>query len=108
MKYTYNVTENKVYCIAHYAGKAVKGVAKCDTDYDQFNCDTGMKLAKARCDFKIAKKRFRRKFEKYNNAVEEHAKAQAILEKAGTYLDEAYEIYETAKNELINLENSLK
>lgn len=53
-KYTYHVFKNTVYCITKYAGKTVKGIAKCDTSVDTFDETTGRTLAQLRCDKKIA------------------------------------------------------
>ena len=43
MRYFYNVSDNKVVCVSHYAGKAVRGIAKCDP-VDNFVEDQGMRL----------------------------------------------------------------
>ena len=45
-----------VVAISKYAGKIVKGVAKCSQD-DAFSLEAGTKLAAARCDFKVCLKR---------------------------------------------------
>lgn len=50
MTYNYHIdTEGKkVVCIAHYAGRAVRGIAKCNFEYDEFDIKAGKELAKAR------------------------------------------------------------
>lgn len=42
-KYTYH-TDNKslVICVATYAGKTVKGIAKCNTEQDTFDLQKGI------------------------------------------------------------------
>ena len=63
----------KVICVSHYAGKAVAGVAKCNIETDFFDLETGKKLAAARCDVKIMKKKLQRAISKseqrYTEAV---------------------------------------
>ena len=46
----------EVVALSTYAGKTVRGVAKCDPN-DEYNMGKGMELAAARCNAKIAKKR---------------------------------------------------
>ena len=55
----YYYAPNKVICVSTYAGKVVRGVAKCAPN-DTYDQAFGEKLAKARCDFKIAKARYAR------------------------------------------------
>ena len=42
-----------------YCGKRVHGIAKCSPD-DEFNLESGMKLAAARCNLKVAERRYKR------------------------------------------------
>jgi len=61
----------KVVAVSSYAGRPVRGVAKCARD-DKFDLETGKKLAAARCNQKIATKRWNRASKRYdeaNNAV---------------------------------------
>lgn len=57
--YQFFVADKKVICVSSYAGKSVRGVAKCAPD-DEFDEDFGRRLAQTRCDFKVAQKRFYR------------------------------------------------
>ncbi len=66
---------NKVVCVSSFAGKKVKGVAKCDPT-DEFDYEYGKSLAQARCDLKVGLKRFKRAMELYKEAAAEEAKAQ--------------------------------
>ena len=61
-----------------YAGKTVKGYAKCDPR-DEFDVEKGKELAAARCNARIAEKRFKR-------AQKKVAEAQAMVEMAQKYL----------------------
>ena len=56
-KYRYYTNgENIVVAVASYAGRTIRGVAKC-SDQDEFDLETGKKLAAARCAVKIARER---------------------------------------------------
>lgn len=59
--------KGKVIVVSHYAGKPVRGVAKCHKN-DSYNEDVGITLATARCDAKIAAKRVKRAKEKLDEA----------------------------------------
>ena len=47
MAYRYHVSDDnkKVICISSFAKKPVRGIAKCDTNYDEFDVETGKQLA---------------------------------------------------------------
>ena len=98
-KYTYSVSGNTVYCITYYAGKTIRGIAKCDPE-DNFNIEDGMLLAKARCDYKLAKKRVTVKGKRVNLAVEEFERANTHMENAIAYYKEATDAEEKAKHNL--------
>ena len=66
-RYKYVVEGNKVTCTSHFAGNRVKGIAKCSPN-DKFDFEVGKKLAQARCDAKVAKKRMARARWKVKNA----------------------------------------
>ena len=56
-KYRYYTNgKNVVVAVASYAGRIVRGVAKC-SDQDEFDLETGKRLAAARCAVKIARER---------------------------------------------------
>ena len=99
--YKYIETPNKVIALSTYAGKTVRGIAKCHPN-DTFDVEFGRKLAAARCNAKIAAKRaanaqnkyweahkkyleINRTFEKYSQY---YIDAVAQLKDAETYLDE--------------------
>ena len=60
-------TPYKVIAVSSYAGKKVRGVAKCD-ERDTFSLESGKKLAAARCAVKIAEKRVARAERKLKEA----------------------------------------
>lgn len=56
-KYRYYTNgENVVVAVASYKGRTIRGVAKC-SEQDEFDLETGKKLAAVRCAMKIAKER---------------------------------------------------
>ena len=71
-----------VSAVSSFAGRSVKGLAKCDPR-DDFNIEKGKELAAARCNKKVAEKRLARATEKYMEA------ARAA--------DAAYEYYDRMK-----------
>lgn len=84
--------KNWVYAVSSFAGKTVRGIAKCNPE-DEFDFETGKKLAIARCATKIAKKRFARACEKHDEAI-------AMYTAAKKYLIEMEEYEDNALNEL--------
>ena len=59
-RYEFQVRDNQVICSTTWAGETVAGIAKCDSEVDTFDVDYGRRLAQARVDAKIAKKRVKR------------------------------------------------
>jgi hypothetical protein len=60
-EYKYKIDEKKrtIVAMSTFAGRTVVGVARC-SDADEFNIETGKKIAAARCSVKIAEKRLKR------------------------------------------------
>ena len=67
--YTRQDGVKEIVALSTYAGKVVRGVAKCDPN-DEYNMGLGMELAAARCNAKIAKKR---------KAAAEKARKEAVI-----------------------------
>ena len=93
----YTNGKNLVVAVTSFQGQNVRGVAKCN-EQDEFDLETGKKLAAARCAMKIAKKRV-----KYAKAQREHwlkmMSFQAdILMKAEDRYTDAIEIEKQAKH----------
>ena len=88
MKYTYSFSENRVYCMTYYAGKTIKGVAKRDPE-DDFDLEAGKKLAKARCDYKVSKKRKKKAYQNYAQALKDFEAAKERLYNASNYIIDA-------------------
>ena len=72
--YAYTDGKKMVKVGCRHRGEMFYGVAKCD-DADTFDYDTGYRLAKARCDYKIAQVR-------HDEAKFKNLLAMAILEHA--------------------------
>lgn len=70
-EYKYKIDEEKrtIVAMSTFAGKTVVGVARC-ADTDEFNIETGKKIAAARCSVKIAEKRMKRAEECHSFATD--------------------------------------
>ena len=105
MRYHY-YTNNKniVVATSTYAGKVVRGVAKCSPN-DEFNLETGKKIAKARLDVKVAAKRKARArlmaFEAMNLAEQ----ARDYLERMSKYFDDSCDSYNDALDKFMKILN---
>jgi hypothetical protein len=86
--YKYIETPNKVIALSTYAGKTVRGVAKCHPN-DTFDVEFGRKLAAARCNAKIAVKRAANARNKYWAAHEKLNEVNRTFEKACKYYTDA-------------------
>ena len=98
-QYTYKFyTDNKHICkvTSTFAGVEVTGVAKCDPR-DTFDKNVGFEIARARCDYKIARKRCNRAMEKYGQAARKEIKASKYRNKMGQYVMDAVRAEEEAE-----------
>ena len=99
-KFYYNKDEKTLICTILYKGKTIRGIAKCDPD-DEFNIDTGKKLAYLRCRQKLLVKKV-----KHSSKVEDDA--TAALEKAKVNMQKASKFYADATSQLYDITNSLR
>ena len=107
-KYTYASDANgNIYAISTYAGKTVRGVAKYNPN-DKFDEQIGMELAAARCNQKVAKKRYARAIKKMNEAQMQLILAQDYLTKMENYLVASEDAYNNALLETAELEAKLQ
>ena len=102
INYKYVVTPNKVIAISTYAGRTVRGVAKCHPN-DTFDEEYGKQLAAARCNEKIARKRYARACNKYNEYVKRIYDMEQEFMGICDYLRHSAEKWKTAKTELDEL-----
>ena len=89
--------DNKVVAVSTYAGKTVRGVAKCDVN-DTFSLEKGKELAAARCNEKVAKKRFARAQKVKVDVVLEYVRLMEKYTKAVNYKDDSQVALTEAKN----------
>lgn len=100
--YRYVVLTNKVIAISTYAGRTVRGVAKCAPN-DKFDIKKGMALAAARCNEKVAQKRMARANKKYREGYEKFQAAREYKKKCLAYQDDASEQLAAAKYDVKRL-----
>lgn len=98
-KYKFYVNDEKnptkVYAVSTYAGKTVRGTASCDPR-DTFLLEGGKRLAAARCNEKIAKKRVDRAKKKLVEAGEQYEQAEHYYDQMRQYLDDAQDDLDVA------------
>ena len=102
MKYRFFTAGNKVICVGSYAGRKVKGVAKCDVDQgDVFDLEVGKQLSELRCENKIADKRLARAYQLRHEAALEVEAAHNKYDKMNQYymdaLDNAIKVKENLR-----------
>lgn len=105
-RYRFYDNGSKVVAVSSYAGRPVRGVAKCDPR-DDFNLEKGRELAKARCDVKIAQKRAERSNKCYNEAVQALHSAEKKVDQMQDYFDDSHEALLDAELYLEKIEKSL-
>ena len=81
-------TDNKVIAVSTYAGKPVRGIAKCDP-CDTFSYEDGRDIAIARCNEKIAEKRYKRATKKFDEARKALNDAEAYYNKMYAYYQDS-------------------
>ena len=97
-KYRYYTNGNKVIAVSTYCGKTVRGVAVCHPD-DNFDIELGKRIAAARCNEKVAKKRLDRASSKAIQAGLDVAKAQQFQHQMAEYYNDAFTAYNEAAQE---------
>ena len=105
-KYKFITHDNEVIAISTYAGKTVRGVAKLHPQ-DIFNLENGKKLAAARCNEKIAAKRFARAVKKIKEAEKAYQKEIAWYNRMVDYYEDALAAKELAEKEVAELMEQL-
>lgn len=97
--YTFIVNKNEVIAISSFAGRTVKGKARCHPK-DNFNLELGKELAAARCGRKIAEKRYKRAREKYTDICKVVLAVNNEFTDTCEYLTNAYNRLKEADAEL--------
>ena len=101
-KYTFVHLKDSVLAISTYAGKTVKGIAKCDPK-DDFDPVTGEKIAAARCNLKVSKRRVSNAKRKLKDAIQKHYEAEQYLMKMTDYYNDSQAAVIEAEAELKNI-----
>ena len=106
-KYKYFQFKNEnggttVTAASTYAGRTVKGYAKCDPR-DNFSIEKGKELAAARCNLKVAQKRQARASRKYLEAAQAANEAAQYFEKMKQYYMDSVDQVDEAAEELRNI-----
>lgn len=104
--YRYYLAGNKIIAVSTYAGKTVRGTAICAPG-DKFNLEFGKRLAAARCNEKVAAKRYARANKKYNELLNQYADIMVEMEKVEEYYHNSYLAYNEAAQEVDYLIASL-
>jgi hypothetical protein len=102
----HNADNGTIVCTTMYKGQMVRGIAKCSPE-DNFDIETGKKLAYLRCKEKFSRKKLRRARSAYEESVIVEARAKNNLNKAVDFVNDSNYQLELATNELINFENEL-
>lgn len=106
--YEYNDPRGRkiVSAVSTYAGRTVKGYAKCDPK-DSFDLDKGKKLAAARCNQKVSRKRLDRAAEKYMEAARAADEAAVFFDKMKLYYMDSVDALDQATMEVNSLLESM-
>ncbi len=105
-KYVYVVKGNIITALQTYAGRVYTGVAHCAPE-DEFNFETGKKLAAARCNEKIAHARFKYAQKKFKEACALKEKALKQYEKYYKFMEDATEIWQNSVYHTMEVEENL-
>lgn len=97
--YRYIVTPNKVIALSSYAGRPVRGIAKCHPN-DTFDVEYGKKLAAARCNYKIAVKRHKAAQDKYYKLAAQLRELNTEFLRACDFLTDTAHKVDGAKKEV--------
>ena len=96
--YKFVYYKNIVFALSSFGGKTVKGTAKCDPN-DAYSREYGEKLAQARCNTKVSKKRVKWATLKLAQAKKDLARAQVRVGKMEDYVADALQMEMNAKTE---------
>ena len=88
-KYKFFINGNKIIAVSRYAKKTVRGVAICHPD-DNFNLEIGKQIAAARCNEKVAQKRYARAEKKFAEAEVKLAEAQTEYNRMKEYMNDSF------------------
>lgn len=102
-KFYVNVKERTVYAISTYAGKTVRGVAKCAPE-DKFDIEYGKRLAAARCNLKVAAKRVAKSEAHCKEILGMMTYIAECLSEENSYRDKVEKAFKVAMKEVNDIE----
>ena len=79
-----NTKSSVVVALSTFAGRPVKGVAKC-MEGDPFSLEKGKELAAARCDYKVCVKRAKKAKKEYDEVVKKFDALYAKCKQVSSY-----------------------
>lgn len=103
-KYRFIEKPNLTIAISTFAGKPVKGMAKCNPD-DHYDEAYGRALAVARCNLKVASRRVKSAIQKHDAAYNKLIAALKEFDNVTDYKNRAYAAYNEAVEELNYIES---
>lgn len=106
-KYVYYRSDNKIIALSTYAGKTVKGYAKCSPE-DEFSNETGKELAAARCNARVAVKRVKNAQKKWHEAVQACLKAERHMNAMAKYYEDSVDRLKIAEAQVEYILNEIK
>lgn len=104
--YRFYKGKNTITCVSSYAGKTVRGVAKCAPN-DEWDEDLGKRLAKLRCDVKVAKKRAMNAAARRADAEEAMVALTKYAMKMMNYHEDSLKEYKRLTDELTEFERKV-
>ena len=105
-KYKYFVGPNKVVAVSTYAGRKVRGIAKCSPE-DTSDLEKGKQLAAARCALKVAEKRKRRADAKWDEAEKAYRAAEQHRRNMTDYWHDSRDALMFARDTVTELEQKM-
>lgn len=105
-RYHFYQTGDKIIAVSTYAGKSVRGIAKC-AESDNFDLEKGKKLAALRCAQKVSQKRLNRAYKKFKDADRMKDIILNHFKKMENYYLDAHAEKEEVQRQLDNLLESL-
>lgn len=100
--YKFIKLDNKIIALSKDAGSTVKGVAKCNPE-DTYSEEFGQKLAAARCNLKVAKRRVARAEKTVKDANINYVSALRGKRRAHDFYEDACNAQEAAQELLTKL-----
>ena len=104
--YTFIKAQNMVIAITTFAGRTVRAKAKCHPN-DEFDYEFGKELAAARCNVKVARRRYQRAMERYNKSLEMRRAAMKEFNECSDYLTNSYSALKVATMKLSEVEDKI-